>query len=57
MLDRIIGIVALGSLCAFFAVLPVFVPSLDLAVVLAVTAVLAGNDFYRSLFRRRDPDR
>lgn len=57
MLDRIIGTIALLSLFAFFAVLPIFVPSLDLAAVLAVTAALAGYDFYRSLFRRRDRSR
>ncbi len=57
MLDRIIGIVALASLLAFFAVLPAFVRSLDLVAVLAITAALAGYDFYVSLFRRNNRDR
>jgi len=50
-MDRIIGIVALLVLIAFTGVLLVFVPDIDLAVVVVVVALLAAYDFYLMLFK------
>lgn len=54
MLDRIIGIAALLTLAGFFGILVGFVPDVDLIAVIAVVTVLAGYDFYRTLFARRN---
>ncbi len=53
-MDRIIGIAALALLVGFMGILIGFVPEIDLGIVLTVVVVMAGYDFYRSLFARRN---
>jgi hypothetical protein len=47
MLERLLTTVALAVLCAFLGILIWKVPSPDLIVVVAVTALLAAFDFFR----------
>lgn len=54
MMDRIIGIAALALLVGFMGILIGFVPEIDLGIVLTVVVVMAGYDFYRSLFPRQN---
>lgn len=57
MLDRIIGIAALAVLGGFVGILVGFVPDVDLMLVVTIPVILAGYDFYLSLFRARDGGR
>ncbi|MEQ8815163.1 MAG: hypothetical protein RLO51_20340 [Thalassobaculum sp.] len=54
MLDRTIGLSALALLIGFMAILIGFVPHPDLIAVIVVVVLMAGYDFYRSLFAGRD---
>lgn len=46
MLDKLIGLFALLTLVAFLAVIIVFVPEIDLTIVLLFVIALAAYDFY-----------
>jgi hypothetical protein len=46
MLDKLIGVIALLTLAAFLGVVIVFVPEIDLTIVLLFTIALAAFDFY-----------
>jgi len=53
--DRIIAGVALATLIAFLATIPIFVPDIDLIIVVVFVCVLAAADFWQSL-RTRPPE-
>lgn len=57
MLDRTIGLAALALLVGFMGVLLGFVPRLDLIAVVVVVVLMAGYDFYRALFAKRNDRR
>ncbi len=46
MTDTLIKILAFGLLVAFLGILWAWVPRLDLAIVLGLTVILAGIDFF-----------
>lgn len=52
MVDRILAALALLTLAAFVATVPIFVPDIDLLNVSVVCVLLAAIDFWRELFRR-----
>ena len=54
MMDRTLGLLALSTLIGFMLILMWFVPDVELAIVIVVVAVLAGYDFWISLFKRRN---
>lgn len=54
MTDKILAIVALLGLIAFLVTVPIFVPHIDLIIFTVGCVVLAGFDFWRELFRRKD---
>jgi hypothetical protein len=49
MVDKIIALVALASMIASLVVVAVFVPSIDLMVVIALVSALAAYDFWQAL--------
>lgn len=51
MIDKVIGLLALAVLVAFFGILVVFVPDVDLILVVGVVAAMAAYDFYLTLFK------
>jgi len=53
MLDKIIGLGAIALLIAFMAVLVVFVPDIDLILVIGIVCAMAAYDFYLTLFKSR----
>jgi membrane protein implicated in regulation of membrane protease activity len=57
MADKIMAVLGLATLIAFLGVVVVFVPDLDLIVVVLVVSALAIYDFWRSFRDRRNNDR
>ncbi|MGD1880487.1 MAG: hypothetical protein ACFB13_23675 [Kiloniellaceae bacterium] len=57
MLDKIIGLAAIALLIAFAGILIVFVPSIDLILIVGVVSAMAAYDFYRTLFKRKNGNR
>ena len=53
MMDRLMAITGLLMLFAFLAVVPIFVPHVDLIIVVTGCALLAGYDIWRSIAVRR----
>jgi hypothetical protein len=49
MLDKIIAVLALATMIAFLGVVAVFVPSVDLVVVIVFVSLLASYDFWQAL--------
>lgn len=49
MVDIIMAIVALASMIASLVVVAVFVPSIDLVVVIVLVSLLAAYDFWQTL--------
>ena len=49
MTDKIMASVALLALIAFLATVPIFVPDIDLILVIVFVSLLAIYDFWRSL--------
>ena len=49
MTDKIMAIVSLATMIAFLAVVVVFVPDIDLIVVVTFVSLLAIYDFWQSL--------
>lgn len=47
--DRLIAVCALGLLLAFLSVLVIWVPRVDMAVVIGIVALLVLYDFFRDL--------
>lgn len=56
MQDKILGIAAIAVLIGFMAVHVIFVPDVDLILVLGVVTLMAAFDFYRTLFKRKNGD-
>ena len=54
MLDRFIALLAFATLVAFLAVFVIFVPQVDLTIVLVIGALLVAFDFFGDLFRRKN---
>jgi hypothetical protein len=48
MTDKIMAIVALATMIAFLSTVAVFVPDIDLIIVIAFVSILATYDFWRS---------
>ena len=57
MLDKIIGLAAIALLIASMGVLVVFVPSIDLILVVGIVSAMAAYDFYRTLFKSKNGSR
>ena len=55
MTDKIMAFLALASLIAFLVVVAVFVPDIDLIIVVALVCCMAIYDFWAS-FRRKKND-
>lgn len=55
--DKIIGFFAFAVLTGFLAILVGFVTSIDLIIVIVFVLLLAGYDFYRSIFMSRSGSR
>jgi hypothetical protein len=53
MMDRVMAIASLLMLFAFLAVVPIFVPHVDLIIVVVGCAVLATYDVWRSISLRQ----
>ena len=53
MVDKLIGVSAILLLVAFMAVLVVFVPDIDLILVVGIVSAMAAYDFYLTLFKSR----
>ena len=53
MLERVVGVLAMGVLLCFLGVLVVFVREPALIVVIAIVVLMGGADFYFTLFRGR----
>jgi hypothetical protein len=51
--NRIISLIALAALCAFFGILLFRVGRIDLGVVITITLLLAAWDLWIQLFRPR----
>jgi hypothetical protein len=51
-MDYIMGIVAVVAFVAFTSVIAIFVPSIDLVVVIILTGMMAAWDFWLTLRRR-----
>ena len=56
MADKIMAVLGLATMIAFLGVVVVFVPDLDLFVVVLVVSALAIYDFWRSFRDRRNND-
>lgn len=56
MTDKIMAILALATMIAFLATVAIFVPDIDLIVVIAFVSLLAIYDFWSSLRAKRDKD-
>lgn len=50
LVNRVLAVLALALFAAFCLVIVVFVPDIDLSVVILGTVALAGYDFWRTLF-------
>lgn len=57
MTDKILAILALATMIAFLGVVVLFVPDLDLLVVVLFVSVLAIYDFWRTFRDRRNNHR
>jgi hypothetical protein len=55
MSDKIMAVFALATMVAFLAVIAVWVPSVDLMVVIALVTALTVYDFWRTLQERGKP--
>jgi hypothetical protein len=54
MVEIIVKVLALATFAGFAAVLPAYVPGLDLLAIIAIVVVMAGYDFFvRPVLRRR----
>jgi uncharacterized protein YqgC (DUF456 family) len=53
MIDRALAIVSLAGLAAFLAVVVIYVPDVDLAIVTLLVLALAAYDFFASAFRNK----
>jgi Na+-transporting methylmalonyl-CoA/oxaloacetate decarboxylase gamma subunit len=53
MTDKIMAILALATMIAFLGTVVVFVPDVDLIVVIAFVSALATYDFWRTFRERR----
>jgi hypothetical protein len=56
MSDKIMAVLALGTMIAFLGVVAWFVPEVDLVAVIVLVSLLAIYDFWQTL-RRRDANR
>ncbi|GAB4352350.1 MAG: hypothetical protein Kow00114_00980 [Kiloniellaceae bacterium] len=54
MQDKLIGIAAIAILAAFMVIHLVFVPDVDLILILAGVTLMAAYDFYLTLFKRKN---
>ena len=54
MRDKLMAVLSLATMIAFLGVLVLFVPELDLIVVVLVVSAMAIYDFWRSFRDRRD---
>lgn len=54
MLDKTLGLLAIVTLLGFMAVLMWFVPDVDLVIVLGVVLIMAGYDFWTTLFKSKN---
>ncbi len=54
MTDKLMAIIALATLIAFLATVAVFVPDIDLILVIAFVSLLAIYDFWSSLRARNN---
>ena len=57
MTDKIMAILALATMIAFLGAVAVFVPDVDLIVVIAFVSLLAIYDFWRTFRERRTANR
>ena len=57
MTDKIMAILGLATLVAFLGTVVVFVPDVDLIVVVVFVSLLAAYDFWRTFRERRTRDR
>ena len=53
MTDRLVAFFALVVLTVFLGIIVAFVPDPDLAIVSILALAMAGFDFYRSLFAKK----
>ena len=56
MSDKIMAILALATMIAFLATVAIFVPDIDLIIVIAFVSLLAIYDFWSSLRGKRGKD-
>lgn len=56
MMDKIMAVLALATVIAFLGVVVVFVPEVDLMVVVVLVSALAIYDFWRSLRQQKNND-
>lgn len=54
MVDKVIGLLALGVLLGFFGILVGFVPDPELIMVIGVVAAMAIYEFYTTLFKNKN---
>lgn len=54
MLDRILGVAAILVLIGFMSVLVIFVPDVDLILVVLVVTGMAAYDFFVTLFKPKN---
>ena len=57
MSDKIMAILALATMIGFLSVVVIFVPEVDLIVVVTFVSALAIYDFWQSLRAKRNNDR
>lgn len=55
MSDKIMAIVALATMIGFLAVVAVFVPDIDLILVIVLVSLLATYDFWQSFHAKGKP--
>ena len=53
MMDRVMAIIGLLMLFAFLSVVPIFVPHIELIIVVTGCGLLAGYDVWRNLASQR----
>lgn len=53
MTDKIMAVLGLATLVVFLGTVVVFVPEVDLAIVVVFVSALAGYDFWRTFRERR----
>lgn len=56
MIDKFVALLALATFAIFVATVPIFVPDIDLIIVVVFAVLLAAYDFWRELFRPKNGD-